>query len=165
MLKNASSLAIVGLDTAENGPSKVRQVTNKIEAIIGPARCRGPGPRRQPPPSSDFRHPRTDPTSFLHRSLQRRIPFASFCEFLLGTQKKTTVGAEVRARADRRGRRGALVALGCGGSGRLRGPALEPSSAWDPEPGRAVAPPTLLLSERGWDILWDFLSEICTFIF
>ena len=34
MLKNASSLAIVGLDTAENGPSKVRQVTNRIEAII-----------------------------------------------------------------------------------------------------------------------------------
>ena len=36
MLKNASSLAIVGLDTAENGPSKVRQVTNKISANIGP---------------------------------------------------------------------------------------------------------------------------------
>ena len=36
MLKNASSLAIVGLDTAENGPSKVRQVTNRIDAIIGP---------------------------------------------------------------------------------------------------------------------------------
>ena len=35
MLKNASSLAIVGLDTAENGPSKVRQVTNKISANIG----------------------------------------------------------------------------------------------------------------------------------
>ena len=35
MLKNASSLAIVGLDTAENGPSKVRQVTNRIDAIIG----------------------------------------------------------------------------------------------------------------------------------
>ena len=35
MLKNASSLAIVGLDTAENGPSKVRQVTNKIRANIG----------------------------------------------------------------------------------------------------------------------------------
>ena len=40
MLKNASSLAIVGLDTAENGPSKVRQVTNRIEAIIGPGRVR-----------------------------------------------------------------------------------------------------------------------------
>ena len=40
MLKNASSLAIGGLDTAENGPSKVRQVTNRIEAIIG-ARARG----------------------------------------------------------------------------------------------------------------------------
>ena len=38
MLKNASSLAIVGLDTAENGPSKVRQVTNRIEAIIGEER-------------------------------------------------------------------------------------------------------------------------------
>ena len=37
MLKNASSLAIVGLDTAENGPSKVRQVTNRIDAIIGGA--------------------------------------------------------------------------------------------------------------------------------
>ena len=35
MLKNASTLAIVGLDTAENGPSKVRQVTNRIDAIIG----------------------------------------------------------------------------------------------------------------------------------
>ena len=34
MLKNASSLAIVGLDTAENGLSKVRQVTNRIDAII-----------------------------------------------------------------------------------------------------------------------------------
>ena len=34
MLKNASILAIVGLDTAENGPSKVRQVTNRIDAII-----------------------------------------------------------------------------------------------------------------------------------
>ena len=34
MLKNASSLAIVGLDTAENGPSKVRQVTTRIDAII-----------------------------------------------------------------------------------------------------------------------------------
>ena len=38
MLKNASSLAIVGLDTAENGPSKVRQVTNRIDAIIGPTK-------------------------------------------------------------------------------------------------------------------------------
>ena len=35
MLKNASSLAIAGLDTAENGPSKVRQLTNRIDAIIG----------------------------------------------------------------------------------------------------------------------------------
>ena len=28
MLKNAPTLAIVAVDTAENGPSKVRQVTN-----------------------------------------------------------------------------------------------------------------------------------------
>ena len=35
MLKNTSSLPIVGLDTAENGPFKVRQVTNRIDAIIG----------------------------------------------------------------------------------------------------------------------------------
>ena len=55
MLKNASSLAIVGLDTAENGPSKVRQVTNRIDAIIGcgsrtsasrcPSSPRSTGPR------------------------------------------------------------------------------------------------------------------------
>ena len=44
MLKNASSLAIVGLDTAENGPSKVRQVTNRIDAIIG-RRTAADGPR------------------------------------------------------------------------------------------------------------------------
>ena len=43
MLKNASSLAIVGLDTAENGPSKVRQVTNRIDAIIGRGGVRGGG--------------------------------------------------------------------------------------------------------------------------
>ena len=44
MLKNASTLAIVGLDTAENGPSKVRQVTNRIDAIIGsPSGWRGYG--------------------------------------------------------------------------------------------------------------------------
>ena len=42
MLKNASSLAIVGLDTAENGPSKVRQVTNRIDAIIGSGAAGGP---------------------------------------------------------------------------------------------------------------------------
>ena len=41
MLKNASSLAIVGLDTAENGPSKVRQVTNKFSANIAAGRARG----------------------------------------------------------------------------------------------------------------------------
>ena len=41
MLKNASSLAIVGLDTAENGPSKVRQVTNRIDAIIAGKRGSG----------------------------------------------------------------------------------------------------------------------------
>ena len=35
MLKNAYTLAIVGLDTAENGLSKVRQVTSRIDAIIG----------------------------------------------------------------------------------------------------------------------------------
>ena len=35
MLKNASSLAIVGLDTAVDGPSKVCQATNNIDAIIG----------------------------------------------------------------------------------------------------------------------------------
>ena len=43
MLKNASSLAIVGLDTAENGPSKVRQVTNRIDAIIGGEGAPGEG--------------------------------------------------------------------------------------------------------------------------
>ena len=43
MLKNASSLAIVGLDTAENGPSKVRQVTNRIDAIIGRGHREGHG--------------------------------------------------------------------------------------------------------------------------
>ena len=35
MLQNAPTLAIRGLDTAENGPSKVRQVTNKIRHNIG----------------------------------------------------------------------------------------------------------------------------------
>ena len=40
MLKNASSLAIVGLDTAENGPSKVRQVTDRIDAIRADRRQR-----------------------------------------------------------------------------------------------------------------------------
>ena len=47
MLKNASSLAIVGLDTAENGPSKVRQVTNRIDAIIGQHRRDGEHVRRE----------------------------------------------------------------------------------------------------------------------
>ena len=35
MLKNAPPLAIVAVDTAENGPSKVRQVTNKVCRNIG----------------------------------------------------------------------------------------------------------------------------------
>ena len=35
MLKNAPTLAIGGADTAENGPSKVRQVSNKIRRNIG----------------------------------------------------------------------------------------------------------------------------------
>ena len=35
MLKNAPTLAIVAVDTAENGPSKVRQVTNKVCRNIG----------------------------------------------------------------------------------------------------------------------------------
>ena len=35
MLKNAPTLAIGGADTAENGPSKVRQVSNKIRHILG----------------------------------------------------------------------------------------------------------------------------------
>ena len=37
MLKNAPTLAIGGADTAENGPSKVRQVSNKIRRILGTA--------------------------------------------------------------------------------------------------------------------------------
>ena len=35
MLQNAPTLAIGGLDTGENGPSKVRQVTNKSRHNIG----------------------------------------------------------------------------------------------------------------------------------
>ena len=35
MLKNAPTLAIGGADPAENGPSKVRQVSNKIRHNIG----------------------------------------------------------------------------------------------------------------------------------
>jgi len=35
MLKNAPTLAIVAVDTAENGPSKVRQVTNKVCRNLG----------------------------------------------------------------------------------------------------------------------------------
>ena len=35
MLKNAPTLAIGGVDTAENGPSRVRQVSNKIRRNIG----------------------------------------------------------------------------------------------------------------------------------
>ena len=33
--ENAPTLAIVAVDTAENGPSKVRQVTNKVCRNIG----------------------------------------------------------------------------------------------------------------------------------
>ena len=35
MLQNEPSLAIVGVHTAENGPSKVRQVMNTIRRNIG----------------------------------------------------------------------------------------------------------------------------------
>ena len=35
ILKNAPTLAIVAVDTAENGPSKVRQVTNKVSRNLG----------------------------------------------------------------------------------------------------------------------------------
>ena len=35
MLKNAPTLAIGGVDTAKNGPSKIRQVTNNICRNIG----------------------------------------------------------------------------------------------------------------------------------
>ena len=35
MLKNALTLASGGVDTAENGPSKVRQVSNEIRHNIG----------------------------------------------------------------------------------------------------------------------------------
>ena len=38
MLKNALTLAIGGVDTAENGRSKFRQVTNKIRLNIGGVR-------------------------------------------------------------------------------------------------------------------------------
>ena len=52
MLQNAPTLAIRGLDTAENGPSKVRQVTNKVNRNIGhlrPAPCdRRSGGRDRP---------------------------------------------------------------------------------------------------------------------
>ena len=34
MLKNSPTLAIGAVDTAENGPSKVRQVTNQIRRNI-----------------------------------------------------------------------------------------------------------------------------------
>ena len=47
MLKNEPTLAIVAVDTAENGPSKVHQVTNKVSRNIGAhqARLRGRAPR------------------------------------------------------------------------------------------------------------------------
>ena len=35
MLKNAPTVAIGGVDTAENGPSKVRQVASKIRRNVG----------------------------------------------------------------------------------------------------------------------------------
>jgi len=38
-LKNALALAIGGVDTAENGLSKVRQVTKKVQHNIGPGTC------------------------------------------------------------------------------------------------------------------------------
>ena len=52
MLKNAPTLAIVGVDTAENGPSKVRQVTNKIR-------------RNKGYPSGDFSRSATSSTSLV----------------------------------------------------------------------------------------------------
>ena len=42
MLQNEPTLAIGGLDTDENGPSKVRQVTNKIRHNIGHSNSAGP---------------------------------------------------------------------------------------------------------------------------
>ena len=81
MLKNASSLAIVGLDTAENGPSKVRQVTNRIDAIIGgrgAARLRvgsaspaGFGGRARAPVQTRFAGERHTPQRFADWSFQR----------------------------------------------------------------------------------------------
>ena len=68
MLKNASSLAIVGLDTAENGPSKVRQVTNRIDAIIGAQRALH---RHEPVP---FRAEFRVPAAGLLRAGARRPP-------------------------------------------------------------------------------------------
>ena len=47
MLKSAPTLAIGGVDTAENGPSKVRQVTNKIRRNVG--LLHGSRARRRPP--------------------------------------------------------------------------------------------------------------------
>ena len=38
ILKNALTLAIVAVDTAENGPSKVRQVTKKVSRNLGQGR-------------------------------------------------------------------------------------------------------------------------------
>ena len=42
VLKNAPTLAIGGADTAENGPSKVLQVSNKIRHILGRLSLGGP---------------------------------------------------------------------------------------------------------------------------
>ena len=45
----ATTLAIVAVDTAENGPSKVRQVTNTV--------CRNLGPRHLEPPVDALEQP------------------------------------------------------------------------------------------------------------
>ena len=44
MLQNEPSLAIVAVHTEENGPSKVRQVTNRIRRNIGPKHRLLPNP-------------------------------------------------------------------------------------------------------------------------
>ena len=45
MLQNEPTLAIGGVDTAGNGPSKVRQVTNKVCRNIGAVGIFQPGDR------------------------------------------------------------------------------------------------------------------------
>ena len=49
MLQNAPTLAIVAVDTDENEPSKVRQVTNRIRRNIGSGAGRAAAPRPQRP--------------------------------------------------------------------------------------------------------------------